>query len=132
MTQTKLNRDLNEHSPGNMILQSFNQASRALHIAFTCDGGPKEDQALWVTFQAAILFHLPSVYSQHVLNFSIASLQRAKQLIPEANFDASEFGEKGYKVFELTSQSGHPTGYYIAAESLEAKWVARTDCVKVW
>ncbi|MGE3728585.1 MAG: hypothetical protein AB7I41_23750 [Candidatus Sericytochromatia bacterium] len=131
MALIDLNHELNEHSPGNMILQSFSQTSRTLSITFTCDGGPKEDQALWLIFKAAVVFHLPSVYSQNVLNFSIASLQRAKQLIPEANFDASELGDQGFKVFELISQSGHPTGYYIVAESVEAKWVALTDCVMV-
>jgi len=132
MTLNDLNRDLNEHFPGNMILQSFSQDSRELRVAFTCDGGPKEDQALLVTFKEAVIFHIPSVNQHCVFNFSIASIQRAKNLIPEDNFDEAEFGENGFKVFELTNQAGHPTGYYIAAESVEAKWVAKSDCVKVW
>lgn len=131
MTLNELNRELNEHSPENMIVQSFSQVSRELHVAFTCDGGPKEDAALWVTFKEAVMFHIPSVHNQGALNFSIASKERAKNLIPEDHFDDEEFGENGLKVFLLTNPAGQPTGFYIAAENVEAKWVALSDCLKV-
>ena len=128
----QINDVLIEYDPGNFILQSFSQRTRELGIAFTCDGGPKEDQAFHVTFVEAIVFHVPSVLYNSRLVFRVAPNPDAKRIIPDISFDEGEFGEDGFKVFLLMDRDGTATGYYIAAESVAARWVPHTECDKVW
>ncbi len=136
MTLEEINNVLSEYEPDNFILQSFSQETRELSIAFTCDGGPREDQAFLVTFNEAVVFHIPSVIC-HRLNdggpfvLLTAPIPDVSRIIPDVNFDEEEFGEDGFKIFLLT-RDGKATGYYIAAESVTASWVPRSDCIKVW
>ncbi len=63
----EVNHQLKIECPDNFILQSFCQNDRELLIAFTCDGGPREDHAYRVTFFKTAIFHLPSVLYQEIL-----------------------------------------------------------------
>ena len=127
----KINDVLREYEP-NLILQSFSQQTRELRIAFTCDGGPKEDEAFLVTFKEAVIFHVPSVLYNGRVVFRIASIPDVSGIIPDVSFDEGEFGGEGFKIFLLTHLDGTATGYYVAAESVAARWVSRTECEKVW
>ncbi len=136
MALNKVNSVLSEYEPENFILQSFSQETGELCIAFTCDGGPREGQAFLVTFNQVAVFHVPSVMypppnDGRRFIIVVAPISDASRIIPDVNFDEDEFAEGGFKVFLLTLD-GKPTGYYIAAESVAASWVFRTECVKVW
>ncbi len=132
MTLDEVNDVLSEYEPDGFILQSFSQETRELRIAFMCDGGPKEEQAFLVTFKEAVIFHVPSVLHDGRLVLRLARIPDLNRIIPEISFDEGEFGEEGFKIFLLMDHAGTPTGYYIAAESIEASWVLQTECDKVW
>jgi hypothetical protein len=114
-----------------LILQSFNIIDRKLVIAFTCNGGPKENQAYLVTFLEATSFHLPSVLYETV-QFEIVDHNKIKEIIPHISYDEGEYCDTGFKVIKIITGDKKETGYYIAAESVSAGWVPRTVCNKVW
>jgi hypothetical protein len=133
MELTSINEHLRREEPQNLILQSYDGRRRELVLAFTCDGGPREDEALVVHFHDAALFHLPSVLYTPVL-FRIAEAEEIKRLVPPASYDAEELSGKngGFIVVVLDNQEGSPYGYYIAANSVDATWKPRKDCLWVW
>ncbi len=128
MELTLINEQLRREEPDSLILQSYDARGRELVLAFTCDGGPREDEALVVRFHNAALFHLPSVLHTPVF-FRIAEAEEAQRLVPPASYDAEELSGKGggFTVVVLESQEGSPYGFYIAAESGDATWEPRID-----
>jgi hypothetical protein len=132
MSLNAINSVLREHEPDSFILQSFTQNGRVLVIAFTCAGGPKEDEAFLVTFDEAIIFHVPSVLYNFQFQFEVTSLDEIRSTIPPISFDEGEFGESGFTFFVLTDTDSKRTGYYVAAEAVTGSWVPREQCVRVW
>ena len=116
-----------------LILQSFDARGRELVLAFTCDGGPREDEAFVVRFQQAALFHVPSALYQPV-RFRLAAGDEHAAVVPSVSYDPLEFGEadNAFKVVLLTDAAGKRFGYYIAAESVSSSWAPRSACLKVW
>lgn len=133
MELTSINEHLLREQPDTLILQSYDVRGRELVLAFTCNGGPREDEAFVVHFHDAALLHLPSVLYSPVL-FRIAEAKEARCLVPPENYDAAELSDKdgGLTVVVLENQEGRPYGYYIAAESVDATWKSRDDCLCVW
>ncbi len=132
-----INAELAAEQPNTMILQSFDIRGGVLEIAFTCNGGPREDEAFLVTFRGAILFHLPAVLSvthSPVALFRLAAEAERKSLIPAVSYDAEEVsGQEGaFSVVVLENEHARLHGYYVAAESMEGKWVKRDACARVW
>ena len=129
----EINTVLDEESPDNLILQSYDVRGRKLVLAFTCNGGPKEDEAYVVSFEQAIIFHLPSVLYKQV-RFRKTTEAEREQLIPEVSYDTLEVSgrERAYTVLLLTNQDGKAYGYYIAADSVSAEWVPKVSCLEVW
>ena len=131
MEINKINEELRRECPGKFILQSFCQIERKLVVAFTCGGGPKEDYAYLITFNEAIIFHLPSVLYKPI-RFKIAEKEKIKEIIPSISYDEGEYCETGYKVVTIIDGNNKETGYYLAADSVSAEWVSRDKCIKVW
>jgi len=112
-------------SPENLTVQTYDAHSMELVLAFTSDGGPKEDLTYVVRFEQAVLFHLPaSLY--HEVRFRKATEAERERLMPADCCDPYEFsGAKGaYTVVLLTNRDGKALGYYIAAESVSGEWVS--------
>jgi len=131
MDLIEINDTLLEYRPDNLILQSFQARDRKLCIAFTCDGGEREDFAYIVEFTHAVCFHVPSVLYVPI-QFRVSDAKLAKNYIPSISLDESEFGEKGLKLVLLCNEKALPVGYYIAAESVLSEWVSREKCDFVW
>ncbi len=115
--------------PDNLVLQSYDARNQELVIAFTWDGGPREDEAYVVRFEQAILFHLPAVLYGEV-RFRKATETERERLIPAESFDPLEVsGATGaFTVVLFTDQDGKTFGYYVAAKSVRAKWLPREAC----
>jgi hypothetical protein len=58
MELTSINEHVRSEERDSLILQSYDARGRELVLAFTCDGGRREDEALVVRFHDAALFHL--------------------------------------------------------------------------
>ena len=130
MELDKINRELTEHKPEKFVLYSFRQRGRELILAFSCDGGPKEDEVFLLTFRETPLFHVPSVLHE-VVGLELVESSRAQDFIPEVSFDSDEFGERGFKIVKLVLENGKSTSYYVAAESASGEWVSRNK-LDVW
>ncbi len=116
--------------PENLILQSYDARSQRLVVAFTCDGGPREDHAYLVSFEEAIIFHLPA-YLYNPVRIRQATEEERERLIPAESYDPVEVSGKGgaFTVALLTEQDGRAIGYYVAARSSSAEWVPREFCL---
>jgi hypothetical protein len=134
MDLSTLNRELSEASPSRLIVQSFDAEKRELIVAFTIDGGPREDSALEVRFLGASIFHLPSVLHEVDVQFSLATPTQVTSLVPRCSFDPDELsGRPGaLSVVVLASSSGESFGYYVAAEDLTWSWKPCADCAFAW
>ncbi len=137
MELSHINAELAAEQPDTMILQSFDIRGKTLSIAFTCNGGPREDEAFLVTFHETILFHLPAVLSvahSPVVLFRLPSESERESLIPAVSYDAEEVsGQEGaFSVVVLENERARLHGYYVAAGSVEGKWVRRNECAQVW
>ncbi len=128
-----INEQLRAARPDTMIMQSFDIRGRKLVLAFTCDGGPREDEAIVLEFSQAALFHLPSVLYEPVF-FRVANETERERLIPRVSYDPLEVsGTLGsFAVLVLEDDQGNSYGYYIAAESVRAAWKPRRECLQVW
>jgi hypothetical protein len=133
MELTSINEHVRSEERDSLILQSYDARGRELVLAFTCDGGRREDEALVVRFHDAAHFHHPSVLYSPVL-FRIAEPEEAQRLVPPASYDADELSGKsgGLSVVVLENREGSPYGYYIAAERVEATGKSRSECLWVW
>lgn len=134
MDLSTLNRELSEEFPSRLIVQSFDGEKRELVVAFTSDGGLREDSALEVRFLGAIIFHLPSVLHEEGVQFTLATPAEIISLIPRCSFDADELSgpPRGLSVVALVSSLGESFGYYVAAEDLTWSWKPRSDCAFAW
>ncbi len=123
MDLKQINKILIEEQADTFILASFAQKDRELIIAFNFEGGHLEDKALLVKFNEAVIFHIPSVMhsDSSSMVFEVVPPSKAIEYIPAIRFDDEEFGEKGYKIIIIKAPPGQETGYYIAAESVEAR-----------
>jgi hypothetical protein len=131
MELAAINEHLRREEPGTLILQSYDVRGRELVLAFTCDGGPREDEAFVVQFHETALVHLPSVLYAPVF-FRVADAEDGRRLVPPASYDADELsgGGGGFTVVVLEDGGGAPYGYYVAAESVDAAWRPRKDCLR--
>ncbi len=111
-------------APSDLITQTYNAREQELVIAFTCDGGPREDQAYIVRFEEAILFHLPAVLHDEVRVREATEGER-EQLIPEESYDPLEVsGAPGaFTVVLFAGRDGRAFGYYVAARSVSGEWL---------
>jgi hypothetical protein len=131
----QINRVLVEECPDMIFLTSFGQPGSELVLAFTFNGGPEEDRFYVVRFSGAAVFHIPSIIHTRLaapLMFKIAPHFEADKYIPSISFDEEEFGERGYKIYLLTTTSGEETGYYVAAEAVESEWISRENGRRKW
>ena len=128
-----INEQLRAARPDTMIMQSFDIRGRRLVLAFTCSGGPREDEAFVLEFGQAALFHLPSVLYEPVF-FRMADETERERLIPRVSYDPLEVsGTLGaFTVLVLEDEHGCPYGYYVAAERARAAWKPRSECLQVW
>ncbi len=118
-----INQQLNAHEPDQMGLRRISEYGNTLTLVFLCHGGPMERLAFVVTFENAVVFHLPSVLHNTAVRFKRASPERIKELIPAASYDESEHTHPdGYVVVELTDVAEQPHGYYVMAERVVGKW----------
>jgi len=128
MKTEQINATLKVDRPAMFFVQSYDARDRRLTVAFTFDGGPHEDEIFVVEFYNTILFHLPSILFATVL-FRVASEDESKRLIPSVSYDSDEVSGKpgGYTVFVLENHKGVAYGYYLAAESVHAKWIPKNE-----
>ncbi len=130
MTIEEIDAILGAEAPENLILQSYDARSKRLEIAFTCDGGPREDQAYLMRFEEAILFHLPA-YLYHRVRLRIATEAERQRMIPPESYDPLEVSgaEDAFTVVLFTGPDGRALGYYVAARSLSAEWLPCESCL---
>jgi len=125
---TSINEHLRREEPETLELRSYDARDRRLVLVFTCDGGPREDEALIVRVHGAALLHLPSILHGPV-RFRVADAAEARRLIPTKGYDAGEMSgdEGGYTVVLLEDRGGSPYGYYLAAERIDATWEPKVE-----
>ncbi len=128
-----INATLRAEAPETLIVQSYDARGRRLVVAFTCAGGPREDEAFVLEFEQTILFHLPSVLYGPVV-FRAATESERSVLIPGVSYDADEVSGRGgaYTVLLLENEKGVAYGYYLAADEVQARWTPRSACRDVW
>jgi hypothetical protein len=123
-----INKELRSEHLKEMTVESFDAHGRKLVVSFTCNGGPRESDAFIVTFNEAVLFHLPSVLYEPAF-FRFADESERARLVPEISYDAQELSgaPNAYSVLLLEDDRGEPYGYYLAADSVSASWRSRTE-----
>ncbi len=131
----RINGTLIQKHPDMLLLTSFGQPNRELILAFSFNGGPEEDKLFVVRFTGTVVFHIPSIIHTSTaapIVFKIAPYFEANKYIPDMSFDEEEFGEKGYRIFLLTTPAGKETGYYVAAEAVKSEWISRENGRQRW
>jgi hypothetical protein len=126
-----INKVLREEGPARLLLQAYDPRRRALTVAFTFDGGPREDDAFVVVFDGAVIFHVPSVLHREVL-FALLPPSAARKYVPAVSFDDEEFGPAGFRIVAILDEGEAETGYYVAAEGCTAEWLPTAQCPFAW
>ncbi len=125
-----INATLAREQPDSMILQSFNAKSEELCIAFSVDGGPRESEIFLVTFEGAVLFHLPASWQIALppIRLVAVAVAAARRLIPEVVFDETELQPGGRVVIGLTDDNHNELGFYVVADSIRSTWISWEEC----
>ena len=124
-TKNQLSDAFKDFSSGG--LERYDDDSQALIFKLQSNGGPRENEELYLKFNYVEYFHLPISFDAPKINgysldeIKVESESEAKKLMPKSSSELLNYKDSDYRCYRFYANNT-PSPYYIYCLSVES-WV---------